>query len=59
MAKIAPIKMPKINKALRKILNVPKDKIIRAVLPIGEPKTPCKPSPNVSLDSFVYYNRFK
>ncbi|MCK9190884.1 MAG: hypothetical protein M0P10_05020, partial [Sphaerochaetaceae bacterium] len=47
MAKIAPIKMPKINKALRKILNVPKDKIIRAVLPIGEPKTPCKPSPNV------------
>jgi nitroreductase len=52
-------KMPKINKALRKILNVPKDKIIRAVLPIGEPKTPCKPSPNVSLDSFVYYNRFK
>ena len=52
------IKMPKINKAVRKILNVPSDKRIRAVLPIGVPKNPGKPSENVSLDSIVIYNKF-
>ena len=51
-------KMPRINKSIRKILNVPSDKIIKAILPIGEPKNPQKPTEKVSIDKVVVFNKF-
>jgi nitroreductase len=52
-------KMPNINKAIRKILNVPEDKIIKSLLPIGEPKKPHGPTVKLTIDKVVTFNKFK
>lgn len=51
-------RMPRINKLIRKILNIPSDKIIKTLLPIGEPKNPQKPSEKLSIDKVVTFNKF-
>ncbi len=47
-----------IHKAVRKILNVPKAKNIKAVFNIGKPKNPGQPLQKPAKESLVQYNAF-
>ncbi len=47
-----------INKAVRKVLNVPKNKVIKAVFNIGKPKNPGAPLPKPAREGLVSYNAF-
>ncbi len=47
-----------INKAVRKVLNVPKNKKIKAIFNIGKPATPAEPLQKPVRSSLVHYNAF-
>jgi len=47
-----------INDGVRKILNIPRDKKIKAVLPIGKPVTDGKPKEKSKIEEAVVFNRF-
>ncbi len=48
-----------INKAVRKTLNIPKKKKIKAIFNIGKPTTPGEALPKPSRNEFVQYNTFE
>ncbi len=47
-----------INKAVRKVLNIPKNKKIKAVFNIGKPEKPGEPMPKPLRNTLVQYNAF-
>lgn len=49
------LRMPTINDAIRKLFNIPSNKSIRAVLPIGKAKFPTEPQNKVKLEDLVVF----
>ncbi len=47
-----------INKPVRKLLNIPKNKKIKAIFNIGKPANPGAPMPKPARDTLVQYNAF-
>ncbi len=52
------LRNPQVNDAIRQLLNIPSEKTIRAVLPIGIPTDPGQPIPKATIPDLVVYNKF-
>lgn len=52
------LRSPRINDGVRRLLKIPSHKTIRAVMPIGKPKTPLKPQLKEKIKNVVIFNQF-
>jgi nitroreductase len=52
------LRMTKVNSSVRRILNIPQEFSIRAVLPIGKPTEKLPPHEKETIENLVIFNRF-
>lgn len=53
------LRSPQVNDGVRKVLNIPSEKTIRTVLPVGVPKKPEKPQVKERIEDVVIFQRYE